>query len=92
MVPATTTAAVTTAAVTTTGPTTTVVPGFTAEQVVAGDQHVCALTADGTAYCWGYNRQGQLGDGTNTDRKVPTPVSGATKFAGSPPAVTSPVG
>lgn len=61
--------------------TTTLPPAFQAEQVVAGDQHACALTADGTAYCWGYNRMGQLGDGTNTDRKVPTPVSGTTKFA-----------
>ena len=79
--PATTASVTTTAAATTTGPTTTVVAGFTAEQVVAGDQHVCALTADGTAYCWGYNGKGQLGDGTTTDRKVPTPVSGTTKFA-----------
>ena len=48
---------------------------------MAGDQHVCALTSDGTAYCWGYNGKGQLGDGTNTDRKVPTLVAGSTKFA-----------
>jgi alpha-tubulin suppressor-like RCC1 family protein len=75
-VPVTTTPAVTT----TVAPTTTLAPAFSAEQVIAGDQHVCALTVDGTAYCWGYNRMGQLGDGTNTDRKVPTPVAGTTKF------------
>jgi alpha-tubulin suppressor-like RCC1 family protein len=26
--------------------------------------------------CWGYNFHGQLGDGTTTDRHVPTPVPG----------------
>jgi alpha-tubulin suppressor-like RCC1 family protein len=80
-VPSTTAAVATTSVATTAGATTSRQPDpFVAEQVVAGDQHACALTADGTAYCWGYNRQGQLGDGTNTDRKVPTPVSGTTKF------------
>jgi alpha-tubulin suppressor-like RCC1 family protein len=77
-----TTAAVVATAPATSGATTTRQPDpFVAEQVVAGDQHVCALTSDGTAYCWGYNRMGQLGDGTNTDRKVPTLVGGSTKFA-----------
>ncbi|MEO5842455.1 MAG: RCC1 repeat-containing protein, partial [Acidimicrobiales bacterium] len=80
-VPSTTVAVATTSAVTTAGPTTSRQPDpFVAEQVVAGDQHVCALTSDGSAYCWGYNGMGQLGDGTTTDRKVPTPVSGTTKF------------
>jgi alpha-tubulin suppressor-like RCC1 family protein len=34
----------------------------------------CGLTADGQAWCWGGNLWGQLGDGTNTDRLVPTAV------------------
>jgi hypothetical protein len=34
--------------------------------------HSCALLADGTAQCWGYNFFGQLGDGSTIDR--PTPV------------------
>ena len=81
-VPAATVAATTTSPPTTAAVTTSRQPDpFVAEQVVAGDQHVCALTSDGTAYCWGYNRQGQLGDGTNTDRNVPTPVAGTTKFS-----------
>ena len=36
--------------------------------------HACALRADGSALCWGANEVGQLGDGTNQSRLVPTPV------------------
>jgi hypothetical protein len=34
----------------------------------------CGLTAAGQAWCWGDNFAGHLGDGTNTQRLVPTPV------------------
>ena len=30
-------------------------------QITAGDEHACALTRSGSAYCWGYNLSGQLG-------------------------------
>lgn len=29
--------------------------------VAAGSQHTCAVTSDGSAYCWGFGRYGQLG-------------------------------
>jgi alpha-tubulin suppressor-like RCC1 family protein len=32
--------------------------------IAVGDDHSCAVLADGTVYCWGDNQQGQLGDGT----------------------------
>jgi alpha-tubulin suppressor-like RCC1 family protein len=36
--------------------------------------HVCALTKYGNTVCWGSNTHGQLGDGTTSDRYVPTTV------------------
>ena len=47
----------------------------------AGDYHSCALRASGVAYCWGDNGNGQLGDGTTTQRLVPTPVAGSLTFS-----------
>jgi len=49
--------------------------------VDAGASHSCALRASGQAYCWGYNGNGRLGDGTTTRRLVPTPVAGGLTFA-----------
>ena len=43
--------------------------------IAAGFSHTCAVKADQSVYCWGDNRQGQLGDGTQTLRSTPTPVS-----------------
>ncbi len=42
----------------------------------AGDGHSCAIRKDGTAWCWGSNDFGQLGDSTTTDQTVPVAVSG----------------
>ncbi len=42
-------------------------------QLVAFADQTCAVL-DGRARCWAANNEGQLGDGTTTDRAVPTEV------------------
>jgi alpha-tubulin suppressor-like RCC1 family protein len=49
-------------------------------QVSTGDAHTCAITASGRAYCWGDNFEGKLGDGSTTERHIPTPVAGNLVF------------
>ncbi|GAA1821362.1 RCC1 domain-containing protein [Planosporangium flavigriseum] len=39
-----------------------------------GALHSLALRSDGTARAWGLNSQGQLGDGTTTDKNTPVRV------------------
>jgi alpha-tubulin suppressor-like RCC1 family protein len=43
--------------------------------VSAGQDFSCGITTVRTAYCWGVNNVGQLGDGTTTDRNTPVAVS-----------------
>ncbi|WP_332468283.1 InlB B-repeat-containing protein, partial [Bifidobacterium asteroides] len=47
---------------------------FTYLQVSAGANHSLAVGSDGNVYAWGYNVNGQLGDGTSTDRHAPVRV------------------
>lgn len=51
-----------------------------ARTLAAGAVHTCALLVDGRVYCWGQNRFGQLGDGTNIDRAQPVEVGGDLRF------------
>jgi alpha-tubulin suppressor-like RCC1 family protein len=51
--------------------------------VAAGLAHTCALTTAGYVRCWGYNRQGQLGDGTTTGRRSPIDVVGLSGAVGA---------
>jgi alpha-tubulin suppressor-like RCC1 family protein len=50
----------------------TIMSGATA--IAAGGSTACALISDGTVKCWGYNSQGQLGNGTIT-AGLPAPVA-----------------
>lgn len=49
-------------------------------EVTVGDYHACGLERDGKAWCWGANENGQLGDGTTSDRNVPTRVGKGLEF------------
>jgi alpha-tubulin suppressor-like RCC1 family protein len=42
--------------------------------VAAGEYHSVAVRNDGTVWAWGYNSNGQLGDGTTTERTTPVQV------------------
>jgi alpha-tubulin suppressor-like RCC1 family protein len=49
--------------------------GGAASAVDAGDAHTCALLADGSIDCWGWNIEGQLGNGGG-DSSTPVAVAG----------------
>ncbi|HET6679972.1 MAG TPA: hypothetical protein VFG84_02115 [Gemmatimonadaceae bacterium] len=48
--------------------------------LAAGSHHTCALALDGSAWCWGSNKYGQLGDGTRTNRTRPIEVIGDLSY------------
>lgn len=53
--------------------------GKTFNFIFGTGDHLCALIQE-VAWCWGQNRQGQLGDSTWTRRNEPTAVVGGLKF------------
>jgi alpha-tubulin suppressor-like RCC1 family protein len=46
----------------------------TAVDIAVGQAHTCALLADGTVRCWGYNLEGQLGNGDKVTQTSPVQV------------------
>jgi alpha-tubulin suppressor-like RCC1 family protein len=54
-----------------------VVKGLTGVTIIAaGGEHSCALLSRKTIECWGYNGDGELGNGTTTDSSIPVAVTG----------------
>ncbi len=43
--------------------------------ITVGDIFTCGLSVDGTAYCWGSNFEGRLGDNSLNDSNIPVLVS-----------------
>jgi hypothetical protein len=50
--------------------------GTRAVQIAIAEGHACARMADGTVRCWGDNTEGEVGDGTTTERHIPVAVRG----------------
>jgi alpha-tubulin suppressor-like RCC1 family protein len=48
--------------------------GHSFVEIAAGARHACAVTIDGSVYCWGDNTLGQLGLGKDKIVRVPTKV------------------
>jgi len=53
-----------------------VLSGARFTSVTAGESHSCALDDDGSAWCWGDNVEGQLGDSQTIARASPVAVHG----------------
>jgi alpha-tubulin suppressor-like RCC1 family protein len=61
-----------------------VLSGLTLTQITAGNGYTCALASTGAAYCWGYNVDGELGNGATlpgAQQDAPVAVSGSLVFA-----------
>lgn len=50
------------------------------KNISAGNVHSLGIKNDGTLWAWGANSEGELGDGTNTARTVPTQIGTATNW------------
>lgn len=50
--------------------------GTDIQMVAAATYHSCALTSGGAVLCWGFNGDGEIGDGSTMQRLTPVPVSG----------------
>jgi alpha-tubulin suppressor-like RCC1 family protein len=46
--------------------------------LTSGRWHTCVLLRDRSVRCWGWNYDGQLGDGTRGDRRAPIVVTGVS--------------
>lgn len=50
------------------------------KKISTGGHHSAAIAEDGTLWTWGFNSYGQLGDGTMTDKAMPTKLGTETNW------------
>jgi alpha-tubulin suppressor-like RCC1 family protein len=67
----------------------TIPSGVTIDEVTCTDGRrkqasSCMRLSDGAVYCWGYDANGELGDGMTIDRTTPVPIT-TTDLAGAKP-------
>ena len=55
-------------------------PSVDIVSIASGGWHSCGLTSGGSAYCWGWNTKGELGDGSTSPSSSTTAVSGGRTF------------
>jgi serine/threonine protein kinase/alpha-tubulin suppressor-like RCC1 family protein len=55
--------------------------------IVAGGLHTCLIGADGRAFCWGGNDQGQLGTGASNRTSTPGAVGAEMRFTAIAPGL-----
>lgn len=55
-------------------------PVFVSLVASQGNPRTCGITSDGAAYCWGYNDDGEIGDGSTVDRLIPTLIGNGLRF------------
>jgi alpha-tubulin suppressor-like RCC1 family protein len=64
----------------------TAFPASHAATLSAGDDHTCAIRGDQSLVCWGNGSDGEIGDGSGSDRQTPT---GVVNMGAPPSAVTA---
>jgi alpha-tubulin suppressor-like RCC1 family protein len=57
--------------------------------LAAGNYHACATVKDGTVKCWGYNGNGEFGNGTMTSSNTPVQTSGISNAVAVATGATS---
>ena len=59
-----------------------VTPALRFRRIAIGRAHICGVTADSSAVCWGRNREGQLGTGSASTiaTTTPAPVAGGLRL------------
>ena len=52
------------------------IDGYHLKDISVGNEYTCAIISTGDAYCWGYNKNGQLGSGDILNKSLPNKVVG----------------